>query len=336
MNPGTMRLLSCLPALLTVMVLTGCHDAPPAAAADLVAGKSDTNAAGDSDYPGVAVDQEQLTRMGIETVAVAESNSVAAMHGTAIVLDSAALAAALADVDAARSDAASARENYERLQRLFADDGNASRQAVEAAQSQWSAARARLISAEARTRGDWGLPLSDARGARPTWIAELADGRASLLRAEFVGQLPAAAQLDYALLGTESSGVAALVAYVGPSRAAAVSAVGTGVLLRTRGNPAAESTLRPGERLAVIASVKSVARRPLVPAEAAFADGGQFWCYVQRGGDRFDRVPLAAIERVAAGYPVAAGIKAGDRVVVRGAPLLLSLERGAGTVAGDE
>jgi hypothetical protein len=43
-------------------------------------------------------------------------------------------------------------------------------------------------------------------------------------------------------------------------------------------------------------------------------------------------MPLDSERRVAAGYP-APGLQPGDRVVVRGAPLLLSLERGAGASA---
>jgi hypothetical protein len=149
--------------------------------------------------------------------------------------------------------------------------------------------------------------------------------------------LPAAAeQLEYALL-VSSSGESAVhpLVYLARSHAPALAAGGASVLLRVK-DVAEDLALRPGSRVPVIATRATGPTRPLVPAAAAFADGGQFWCYVARAGGRFERVPLESTERVAGGYPVTAGVKEGDQVVVRGAPLLLSLERGAGSVADAE
>jgi hypothetical protein len=161
---------------------------------------------------------------------------------------------------------------------------------------------------------------------------EIVSGHVVLLRAEFTGSLPAAIdELQYSLLDTGSNDGAALTAqFVGRSRAPAQAGSGPSVLLRATVAPDQGADLRPGERLPVIAAARGGATRLLVPAAAAFADGGQFWCYVARESGRFDRVPLSSTERVADGYPLASGAVAGDRVVVRGAPLLLSLERGAG------
>jgi hypothetical protein len=47
-------------------------------------------------------------------------------------------------------------------------------------------------------------------------------------------------------------------------------------------------------------------------------------------------VPLLSTDRVADGYLVGSGAREADRVVILGAPLLLSLERGAGSVADEE
>jgi multidrug efflux pump subunit AcrA (membrane-fusion protein) len=254
-----------------------------------------------------------------------------------VVLDSAAYAATMADIDAARSEAATAHDNYQRLQGLYSDDGNASRQAVETADTQLSTAHARVATAEARARSEWGAQLVDAGNAQSTLRRDLANGRVALLRAEFANALPGASdQLEYALL-TSDPGDSALhpLVFLARSSAPAQAAGGPSVLLRLKGE-GGNLVLRPGARFPVIAALSSGPDRPVVPAAAALADGGQFWCYVARDGGKFERVPLASIERVAGGYPVAAGVKAGDQVVVRGAPLLLSLERGAGSVAEAE
>jgi hypothetical protein len=327
-----MRCVAGLAILFAILGMAGCEREPAQSAPESKA------AVGTAEYPGVELDEESMQRLGVEIVAITTSRSLAVTSGTAIVLDSAALTATLADIDAARAEATATQANYQRLQLLYADDGNASRQAVETAQTQWMAVRTRLVSIEARTRSEWGAPFVSAQGSRPAWLADLAAGRAALLRAEFVGALPTdAARLDYSLLGNDAEAAAAqTLAYVGRSHAQMLATGGASVLLRAKGAVGSESVLRPGERLAVIASSHAGSQRALVPAAAVFVDGGQFWCYVQRAAGRFDRVALTATTRVAEGYPVAEGINAGDKVVVRGAPLLLSLERGAGRVADEE
>ncbi len=283
------------------------------------------------------LDAESQQRLGLEFATVSSTLTTAVAHGTAVVVDGATLAATQADLDSAHSEVSAARENLDLLQKLYDDDGNASRQAVDAARSQWVAARARLATAEAKLRSEWGAQLLPGHGTGDKLLNDIASGRAVLLRAEFAGALPAAVEhLQYSLLGTDpNNSEARSVEFVGRSRAPAQAAGGPSVLLRIAPSDN-DPGLRPGERLPVIAVSGSGSARPLVPAAAAFADGGQFWCYVARESGRFDRVPLLSTERVADGYPVASGASEGDRVVVRGAPLLLSLERGAGSVADEE
>jgi hypothetical protein len=291
----------------------------------------------DSTLPGVTIDESTGKRLGLEFAEVTSSSSAAVTRGTAIVLDTAALTTVLADLEAARTDASTARDSYERLQKLYADDGNASRQAVEVASAQWATARAHVASVEARVRSEWGPQLVDALRSQQSLLRGIEDGRTLLLRAEFLGALPAAAEkLEYALLGSDPDDPAAqTVDFLGRSRSPVQATNGPSVLLRLRLAPASDPGFRPGERLPVVAASQSGPSRPLVPAAAVFADGGLFWCYVERPAGRFDRVQLASVERVAGGYPGSEGIKAGDRVVVRGAPLLLSLERGSGSVADE-
>jgi hypothetical protein len=280
--------------------------------------------------PGVTVDPDQQKRLGVETVEVVAAPGQAMAMGTAIVLDSAAFAAALDEIDAARAEAASLRENADRLHGLNAE-GNASAQALEAARTLATSARARLTSSEAKGRAEWGADLIDDAGMRSV-RAELARGRAALLRAEFPGSLPAdTARLTYAV---EFAGSATSVSarFINVSHAAAVSANGAAVTLIASIDAARGFVPRPGTRLPVTASDAGGPARVLVPESAAIADSGQLWCYVERADGRFDRVALAVDERIGSSYP-APELKTGDRIVIRGAPLLLSLERSAGAAS---
>lgn len=327
-KPFVVGLAACFAA-----ALVACGQVPDKEAAKEPPAPSQAESA----YAGVTLDAEAQQRLGLVLVPVSSTLVTVVARGTAVVLDGAALAATQADLDSARTEAAAARENLDRLQKLYDDDGNASRQAVDAARTQWAASRARLATAEARARSDWGAQLVAAHGAGDRLIDDILNGRSVLLRAEFAGPLPGdVEQLRYSVLSANpDDNAAAAVEFVARSRAPAQAASGPSVMLRTRVTPDKDPGLRPGERLPVIAASSTGTVRALVPPEAAFADGGQFWCYVARESGRFDRIPLLSTERIAEGYPLAAGAKEGDRVVVRGAPFLLSLERGAGSVADE-
>ena len=313
-----------LATVLVAILMSGCSRdaaAPPAAAVD---------AANEDPGPGVTVDAQMQKRLGLEEAAVVLAPARALANGTAVVLDTAALVSTLDEIAAATEEAAAQRENMQRLQHLYSDGGNASLQALETARSQAATARAALTTAESRARVDWGGALIDAREPRLRGIRDqLAHGAAALLRAEFSGSISGApASFEYSLPGDDSRATIA-AQYVDLSKAPTQSASGLAVTLAVPLSTAGNLGLRPGLRLSVIAAAPDGQTRPLVPAAAVIADSGQLWCYVARPDGRFDRIALAADERVGAGYPAPA-LKAGDQVVVRGAPLLLSLERGAG------
>jgi hypothetical protein len=313
-----------------VIALAGCakdRDEPAAPAA--------TPAAANDSGPGVTVDADLLQRLGIELAAVRESPDAAVADGLATVLDGAALAATLDEIAAAREDTNSQEQNVRRLQGLYDEGGNASRQALEAARAQLATSRARLTAAESRARADWGAALIGAHGAAPGGaLEELRRGQGALLRAEFATPVQAPAQLHYSILATANNGAVA-AQFLGMSRAPTQSTSGIAITLAVAAADAEKLALRPGTRLSVIATAPNATTVAVVPASAAIADAGSLWCYVQRGNGRFDRVALDAEQRLADGYP-ATSLRAGVRVVVRGAPLLLSLERGAGAPAPAE
>ena len=318
-----------LPVLATAFMLAGCGR--PAADAPADTPSAATPAEG-SDIPGVTADPDTQRAMGIELAQVGITSVGAQSHGTATVMDSAAFAASMADLDSLRAETAVASDNEKRVERLYADDGNASRQAVDAARQQGSSLRAKLAGAESRARLDWGAKLTHPNDAGDLRLrADVASGAVTLFRAEFSDALGNASSLRYELLSSHHDPVA--LEFFDRSRAIAQFAAGDSVLLVLHAAGVPDSAFRPGERVSIVATGSGLARA-LVPPEAAIAYQGRMWCYVARGPDRFDRIAIDAGESGREGAAGDSAIKNGDRVVVHGAALLLSLERSAGAEAG--
>jgi hypothetical protein len=297
-------------------------DTKPKAAQDDAAPAADPG-------PGVNVDEQAQQRLGLAFATVGEAPGEAVAEGIATVLDSAALVSTLDEIAAARSDVDSQDQNVRRLQQLYQDGGNASLQALESARSQLAAARARLTAAQSRARADWGSIIDPADDAARAAMKDLQHGDGALLRAEFSADLKNAAQLRYSATTT---GEPVAAHFIGYSKAPTASTSGAAVTLAVPARESRDLALRPGARLSVIAAGTQGASQALIPASAAIADGGALWCYIERTPGRFDRIALDSEHRVAQGYP-APDAKVGARVVVRGAPLLLSLERSAGAPA---
>ncbi|MEO8019090.1 MAG: hypothetical protein ABI769_14855 [Pseudomonadota bacterium] len=312
--------------LLVTSSLAACtHEAEPAP----VLAEAETD-----DTLGVTVDAAMQQRLGIELAPVASGSESLAGKGTAIVIDSATLTAALADIGAAREELSGARQNLARVQKLYDDDGNASRQALEAARAQFAGAQAKAKTAESRASADWGDKLISAGDTSAIQLrTALAEGRLAILRAEFPGTLPASAeQLAYSVIATGHDD-SLPAQFLERSRAAAAASGGASVLLDLELPANSAIAPRPGERWTAIASTRTTATRALIPVSAAIADGGSWWFYVARKDQRFERLPLNAEQRVGGGFPAPTGIGTEDRVVIHGAPLLLSLERSAGAGA---
>jgi hypothetical protein len=236
----------------------------------------------------------------------------------------------MADLDSLRAEAAVAMDNEKRVEALFGDDGNASRQAVVSAKQQNSSSQAKLTGAESRARLDWGARLTSSGEAGVKLRRDIIVGAVTLFRAEFPNSLNDAARLRYQLGSTRQPSMS--LEFVERSRAAAQFSAGDSALLalRSAGNP--DASFRPGERLPVLATAGGDSHLA-VPAAAAIAYQGRLWCYVARSAGRFDRVPLNESVGGVGSYAVD-GLRSDDRVVVKGAALLLSLEQSASAEAG--
>ncbi len=71
----------------------------------------------------------------------------------------------------------------------------------------------------------------------------------------------------------------------------------------------------------------------LIPAEAAVISEGKYWCYVEEKPGTFVRTEIDSGKPFENGYVVMQGVKAGDKVVIRGAAQLLAQESNSGADA---
>ncbi|MGF6970740.1 multidrug efflux system membrane fusion protein [Paraburkholderia sp. WC7.3g] len=237
------------------------------------------------------------------------------------------LAAALADRDSAREQAAASRAQYERSRVLYADDRNISQKSLQDAQASMQAAQARLQSADAAQgalaatlRQQFGDALTSAAMAPGSALFQrLMTGRAVVLRvtlpADHNEDAPARITVD----APDGQPVAAQKLSASPQGDPAV-----------QGNPwfyAAGRALPVGTRTS--AHVPSSNQRTsalVIPERAIVWYGGQPWAYVRTAPDRFTRRYVPAASAGYQGFAVTSGFHAGDAVVMHGAQLLLSEE----------
>jgi hypothetical protein len=71
----------------------------------------------------------------------------------------------------------------------------------------------------------------------------------------------------------------------------------------------------------------------LIPAEAAVISDGKYWCYVEKEPNAFVKTQISSEKPFENGYVVTQGVKAGDKVVIKGAAQLLAQESNSGADA---
>ncbi len=263
---------------------------------------------------------------------------------------SARLAAWRADVEATSASLGAARQSLERLRVLNAENKNVSDRAVQEAVATVKGEEARLQAARetmslvesalsARPGRAGSVPLIAARGGEviesPARPGESVSGGDVLLRVERFDRLLASVSVapGESIDLTSSTARVFVVGYgdhpvtaerVGFVPSVDPKALGEAMLLRL---PVEAPGWRPG--LAVTAYLPSAgeAREGVeVPRAAVARAMGGAWVYVQSGPDRFVRRGISTDQPTGKGWFVSEGLKAGQRVVVTGAVLLLSEE----------
>jgi hypothetical protein len=251
-------------------------------------------------------------------------------------------AAAKAQVEKTRASLEASSKQYERQKALYEEDQNTSARTFEAAKAAWLSDQAAFQAAmeglkasqksigaeeevlkalEDSARQHWGPVIAG-------WLPENAPAFQRLIRQEDLLiqiTLPAGAQvspISQSIRIKSTLGILATAELVSPSPQTDPRIQGLSFLYVV---PAQEGFLQGMNVLALLSSGSPV-QGVVVPASAVVWWHGKAWVYVQENPEQFARREIFEKSPVVEGFFVHKGFVAGDRVVVKGAQLLLSEE----------
>ena len=272
--------------------------------------------------PGVTVDAETQTRIGLEMASPVAMRRQPELHAMGRVVDPLAFTQAAAEYEMARTAAVVSQSDFERTQKLAAQD-NASPRVVEAAQAAAGRDALALNSARAKFTAEWGVHLAAQTNllafAEKLQTTEIALVKLSLASGIFPHPLPdSASLLDFD--GETKPAVAAEFAD------------DCGIDPATQAQTLLFSVNQKLPRsLAVMGQLKTSGEPVngvLIPATAVLRHEGKGWVYVQTETNQFARVEVSLEGQTDAGWFVRENLSATNRVVVTGAQTLLSAELG--------
>lgn len=288
--------------------------------------------------PGtVVITRAQQTASGIETQTLPTIHFQPETHTYASVLDpgpllrlSGQLRSALGQTDAARAEAAASGHEYRRLALLNSEGHNVSDKATEAARAVWEADRAHLQSAQAilsaerdAARSRWGGVLTNwALAARSPELDALDSGQQVLLSVaspQSGATRPLAPTIRVVVPDTGGSEITAQL--VSPSPLADPLTQSPAYFYR-----AARAGLRTGMRIDVYSPAGQAVEGVTIPNSAVVWYANRPWAYVQSDDTHFTRREVDVDTPAPGGWFVARGWRGGERLVVKGAALLLSQE----------
>jgi len=334
------RRLPLILAALTVTALTAAawaayhimHAAPGAPAPPPIAAQGVQTVNGETVVP-IAPDVQRASGIVVAPLAPSTFQAERPVFATAVDLQllfdlASRLSTARADRDGARAHADASQAQYERSRTLYQDEHNVSLKSVEDAQAAAQSDLARFHAAEtvhgglgASLRQQFGETLAGAAAAPSSGLfRQLSNGVATVLRVTLPGDGKTAAPARITVDNPEGRAIAARKLSVSPQTDPALQGVSYFYV--------AEAALPAGTRTA--AHIAPDGKNPtglLIPDSAIIWYGGQRWSYVRTATDRFTRRLVSSASATHEGVVTTAGFHAGDKVVVRGAQLLLSEEQ---------
>jgi hypothetical protein len=280
--------------------------------------------------PTLSAEQRRAIGIAVAAAPRAELPQRIAAYGR--VLDPAKLVADEGRLDSARAAARAAAAESARLAGLYRG-ANTSLKALQTAEAMGTQARVNVRQAQAQFLLSWGplARLGAARRAR--LIARFAAGRRLLLRADLPGRHSLGALPQAALVDVDGIEVPARV--LGPVPQAAAPLQSVGLLLEMSHPP---EGLGPGAQLPVMLKGSDLEGRLVPNGAVLYGPRGSYVYHALPGGspgaDRtFAPLSVTLLQPVGNGWLVA-GLHADDRIVVRGAAALWSMQ-GLGRLARD-
>jgi hypothetical protein len=319
---------------IALAALSGCHKSAPEVAGTAEAKSPGAAQAGQSKDKdageGVNLTPAQIEKIGLETEAVKVVDYAEETAGYGTVVPHETIAQAVAELRTAQAAEKQSRSALARTQRLSGTPGAMSADLEEANARQLAVDTAALNLAKQR--------LSATFGQKPPWSGDesqsllqaLANGSTQLVRVTFpLGALPGDApkNLSASRLGSGEAAKRWKLTSVWPAPADA-SVPGRSFFSVLRAGELGE-----GERIIAWAPIGTPHPGVLVPAEAAVISDGKYWCYIEDKPGTFVRTAIDSGKPFENGYVVTQGVKAGDKVVTRGAAQLLAQESGSGADA---
>ena len=317
--------------------LGGCHKGPseaPATAAEKstaaapAADSKDQDKDKDKDAgEGVTLTPAQIEKIGLQTQALQTVDYAEETPGIGTVIPHEAIAQAVAELSTAQAAEKQSRSALGRAQRLSGTPGAMSADVEETNARQLAVDTAALNLAKQRLSASFGRNAPWSRTENLSLLQALADGSEQLVRVTFpLGALPGEAPktLSASRLG---SGAAAKRWKLNSVWAAPSDATVPG---RSFFSVLRAGELGEGERIIAWAPIGTPHPGVLVPAEAAVISEGKYWCYIEAKPGTFVRTEIDTGKPFENGYVVTQTVKAGDKVVTRGASQLLAQQSGSG------
>lgn len=331
---GKRLLVALVPTGAAALVTWGWLSYQPVPSVAAPAPTSASRVSNENGLTIVTLDEATQKRSGIETDALVATKRQLERTAYGSVLDLQPLIdlqtryrAAAADVASARASLDASSQEAERNRVLFQDHMNISQKTLQAAQAAWSADQAKLQSAEANLEGvrasaqqQFGPPLASLVAGKDTTLAGLLDGRDMMLR--IVLPIDSTTTAPDQITFDDGARGRVTARLVSASPQSDPIAEGPTFLYR------APACLSVGSKvIAFLPTGRQPTAGLVIPRTAVLWFGGQPWVYVQQGKDRFVRRLVDDQSPYDGGYFVNAGFEDGERVVTRGAQLLLSEEQ---------
>ncbi|HEU4626969.1 MAG TPA: hypothetical protein VFS52_19570 [Steroidobacteraceae bacterium] len=273
----------------------------------------------------VELTPEERENLGIQTEPVKPIETARRWRASAQVLDPTPLITTLGELHAAETAAAASQAEAERSARLYREETNVARKALDAAQAQAITDAAKVSATRAQLMGTWGYGVAAlSKAARSALVADLLAGRACLARVDLTQSLPATLTEPKVEVRSLGGGKQIAAEWLGQLPQGASSTLAGSGLLRVSAPMTAGALLET-----VVSDPNSSIKGLSVPGTAVVRWHGGEWVYEETSPNHFARRAVRSGLRVEGRALLAAERSGAGQVVTVGARALLAAELGA-------